>query len=1069
MRKKVFYRVPILLICALSFLSSFAQERVISGTVVDEKGVSLPGATVAIKNSKISTRTNADGKFSIGVPSDSRVLTITFVGMAPQEVPIGKKTDLSITLKSASSILGDVVVIGYGTQRRQDVNGAISSVTAKEIAGLPQPSIDQMLQGKAAGVTITQNSGTPGSATSVHIRGITSFGTSEPLYVIDGVAIQGDASNSSTSGKSVQLTRTGGGQEETGVSPLAQINPGDIESIDILKDASATAIYGSRGANGVIIITTKRGKNGNSRLNYDGYYGTQQQGRFLPMMNLPQYASMENAIADAFHVQKRGEFADPSILGAGTDWQRAIFRTAPQQSHQVSVAGGKNGVDYFVSGGYLKQQGTILGSDYKRYSFRSNVNAQVKDWFKLGGNIYGSRSNQDVGLGDNTGVVYNALLSAPDNPIYNADGSFAGPSVGVGGVVQGTINPVAQALSLTNTLGRSNVGGSMYSDLNFFKDLSLRSEINGDFNWSEAATFTPTYQWGTFVNQTARLEEYNTSSTYWAWKEYLNYTHTFNGVHNVTALAGHEVWASYWDGTDNKIQSFSSGNQIQLLQFGNQTTSLPTQNKGSQAMESWLARAIYTYNNKYSLTATMREDKSSKFAEGHKNGYFPSGAVSWRLSEEPFMADVKRITDNIKIRVGYGTTGNSNIPNYQYGSAISAVATGLGTGFITANVANLNLTWETAIQKDAGIDFSMLNGRITASADYYDKTSKNFLFQRPLPAFLLGATAEYSSAAIIQSPYVNAGEIENKGFELSLSSKNIETKDFTWSTTVIFSHYKNNVNSLSGFPALIGKVQTAYVDLNATKTVVGGPVGEFYGYKVKGLIKTTAQLQYLTTHPQNVTGTAPTITNDPAVANNLWLGDIQYQDVSGPKGVPDGQVDANDQTALGSPQPDFTYSITNNFSYKGFNLSIFLNGSKGGKILNALNYQIAGNALLYQNQLASTANFWTPSNPNSNIPAPKGGLGNNNLVMSDRFLESASFLRIQNVRLGYNLPEQLSKKLKLNRLNIYVSGQNLHVFTKYTGLDPEIGSLNQNPIYTNIDLGRYPIPRTITFGLNAEF
>ncbi|HEY6899794.1 MAG TPA: SusC/RagA family TonB-linked outer membrane protein, partial [Puia sp.] len=569
MRKKIFSRILLSCIGVFFTLSAaFAQSKTITGTVRDDKGSVLPGATVMVKGEKITTTTGQDGSFSISFPAHARSLIISFIGMQEQTVEPGKKTNLDISLKSSSSVLGDVVVIGYGTQRKQDVNGAISSVTAKDIANVPMPSIDQLLQGRAAGVTVTQNSGTPGSATSVHIRGVTSFGSSEPLYVIDGVAVQGDASNSSTSGKSVQLTRTGGGQEETAVSPLANINPGDIESVDILKDASATAIYGSRGANGVIIITTKKGRLGASRLNYDGYYGTQQQGKFLKMMDLPQYANIENAIADAFHTQKRAEFANPPILGKGTDWQHEIFRTAPQQSHQLSVSGGKNGVDYYLSGGYFKQDGTIIGSDFKRYTFRSNVNAQVKDWFKLGGILSGSRSWQNIGLADNTGVVYNALLSAPDIPVYNADGSFAGPSLGPGGLVQGTVNPVAQASVITNNLNRSNLNGTLYADLNFLKDFSLRTEVNGDFNWAQAMTFTPTYQWGPIGNQTARLEEYNTSSTYWSWKEYLNYNHTFGGVHAVTALAGHEVWASYWDGTDNKIQNFASGNQIPLLQFG---------------------------------------------------------------------------------------------------------------------------------------------------------------------------------------------------------------------------------------------------------------------------------------------------------------------------------------------------------------------------------------------------------------------------------------------------------------------------------------------------------------------
>jgi TonB-linked SusC/RagA family outer membrane protein len=1060
--------------CVFLFLISFSQNRTITGTVSDAKGTALLGASVSLKgNVKAGATTDVSGKFTISVPADSKTLQISFIGYESAEITIPKKGYVEVALKAVSSTLGDVVVIGYGTQRRQDVNGSISSVTAKEIANIPQPSIDQMLQGKASGVTITQNSGGPGSATSVHIRGITSFGSSEPLYVIDGVAISGDASNSSSSGQPVLLQRPGGGQEEQGVSPLALINPSDIESIDILKDASATAIYGSRAANGVIIITTKKGKNGNAHISYDGFTGNQKQGKFLDMMNLQQYANLENVLADKFLTQRRGEFVDPGLLGSGTNWQSEIFHKAPEQSHQISVSGAKNGVDYYVSGGYFKQDGTVVGSNFNRYSFRANVNAQVKDWFKIGNNLYGSHSDQNVGLGNNTGVIYNALLSAPDVAVYNADGSFAGPSLDPGGLPQGTINPVAQALSITNTLGRDNFGGSLYGDLRIYKDLSLRSELNGDFNWSNASTFLPTYNWGSFINNTATLNEYNTKSTYWSWKEYLNYTHTFKEKHNLTALLGHEVWEASWRGISNAISNFSAGNTIQTLGLGTQSSDLINENKGSQVMESVIARGIYTYDSKYSITATLRDDRSSKFAQGHQTGYFPSAAVSWRITEEhfPIIEKIKTVADNIKLRLGYGSTGNQSIANYLYGAKLNAVSTGFGTGFIIANVANPNLTWETALEKDFGIDYSLFKGRISGAFDYYTKTSKNFLFSEPLPAFLVGGVAEYSSAAAIAPPEVNAGEIRNSGYEISISTKNIVKQNFKWNTTIILSHYKNKVRSLNGFPALIGSVNSSYVSLPVTKTVVGGPVGEFYGYKVKGVIKTTAQLEYLATHPQNVTGgTSPAvITNDPNNANSLWLGDLQYQDLGGAKGVPDGQVDANDQVALGNPNPSYTYSITNTFSYKGFDLSIFLNGSHGGKILNALNYQIAGLSGLYQNQLASSINFWSPTNPNSNIPAPRAGIANNNLVMSDRFLESASFLRLQNIRLGYNLQTKWMKYLALSNLNIYVSGQNLCVFTKYKGLDPEIGSLNQNPTLMNVDMGRYPIPRTITFGVNAQF
>jgi len=1055
---------------ALLFASFFICSSVmaqgtgtaIKGTVSDGKGVTLPGVTVTVKDSKVSAITNVDGQYNIVVPQGKTMLVFSFIGMEKKEVVIGSRTTINVSLSATSTTLSDVVVIGYGQQKRGDINGAISSVSAKEIQDIPQPSVDQLIQGKVSGVTITQNSGQPGANVSVHLRGITSFGSSEPLYVVDGVAIQGGASG-------VQLTRTGGGQEETSVSPLTSLNPNDIESIDVLKDASATAIYGSRGANGVIIITTKRGKSGAGRISYDGFYGIQQQGKFLDMMNLQQYANLENTLADDFGISRRLEFANTSVLGPGTDWQKAIFRNAAEQSHTVSFSGGKDGTDYYVSGGYLNQDGTILGYNFKRYNFRINLNAQVKDWFKLGGNVNGSQSTENIGLGNNTGIVYNALLSAPDAAVYNADGSFAGPAVTTGGLILGGPNAVQQALSLTNYLLRSNVQGSLYGNLNFTKDLSLHSEIDGNFDWSQAKTFQPTYSYGAtglpaaYTNQTARLSEYNAFDNYWSWVEHLNYNHTF-GKHSITALAGHEVWESTYGGIQASNSGFTAGNTIQTLGLGTQSSDLVSEPKGSQVMESWIGRVIYTFDNKYSITASDRSDRSSNFYYGHQTGYFPGVAVSWRLSEEPFMTKIKSIADNIKIRVGYGTTGNSNIPGYTYGSAISPVSTGFGTGFIFYNYNNPNITWETAIQKNAGIDFSLFNGRISGSFDVYQKTSKDFLFQQPLPAFLAGGVAEYSGAAIIQPPYKNAGKIENNGFEFSINSHNIDSKDFKWNTTLVFSKYNNKVASLNGYPSLIGSVNSSFINLPVTNTVVGGPVGEFYGFKVQGIIKSTSQLQYLAAHPQNVTGTPSVVSSDRTLGNGVYLGDIQYQDTNH-----DGVVDTKDEVALGNPNPDFTYSITNYFSYKDFDLSIFLNGSYGGKILNALKFETEGLSGLYQNQLAAAANFWTPSNPNSNIPSPRGGLANNNLVMSDRFLESASFLRIQNVRLGYNLPQRWAKYAKLNHLKVYVSGQNLYVFTKYSGLDPEVGSFNQNPTLMNVDNGRYPIPRTIVFGVNAEF
>jgi len=1037
-----------------SLFSASAQNtanRQITGTVSDEKGTTLPGASVSVKNTKTSVSTNSEGKYVISVPSgSSATLVFSFIGLVRQEIVLGQRSAVNIVLKSAANDLSDVVVIGYGNQKRGDVNGAISSVKAADIANVPQVSIDQMLQGRASGLTITQNSGAPGSSTSVRVRGVTSLSLSnEPLYVIDGVPISGDATNQSTSGRTVGLSANNG---ESAVSPLSAINPSDIESIDVLKDASATAIYGSRASNGVIIITTKRGKNGTARVTYDGYGAISQQGKFLDVMDLKQYAVLQNALADITGVQRRSDFADPSLLGNGTNWQDEVFRNAMMQNHQLGISGGKDGVDYYFSGGYLKQDGTILGSNYKRYTFRTNINSQVKPWLKVGMSVSGSRSNENQGLSNNTGVVYNALLSAPDQAVRNPDGSFAGP-IPNSNQQGGQINPVAQSLDITNVLGRSNLNGAIYGDLKVLKDLTLRSELNGDFNYSAARVFVPTYQYGIYGNATARLQEYNANTNFWGWKEYLTYNHTFNKKHNLTALLGYEVNESTWGGTDASVQKFLSNN-LQTLGLGDLKTAIIGEYKDSQSLESFFARGIYTYNSKYSITATIRSDKSSKFVQGKQTGYFPAFAASWRVSDEAFMSGVKDIADNIKLRVGYGEVGNQNLPNYQYGSALTPVVTGLGTGFAIDKVSNPNLTWESAVQTNVGIDFSLFKGRIDAAFDYFNKTSKDFLFQKPLPAYLVGQPAAYSGTGVISPPYINGGKVSNKGFDFTLNSKNL-TGNFKWNTTVIFSKYKNKVLSLAdGVPFIDGKINVSFLQMTVTRTKVGGSIGEFYGYKVKDIFRTDAQLR-----------NAPVQFGRPVASNSAgtWLGDIQFEDVNG-----DGKIDELDQTSIGNPNPKFTYGITNNFSYKSFDLSIFLNGSYGAKIFNALNYQLAGLSGLYQNQLASAINFWTPTNSGSNIPAPRGG-DNPNLKNSDRFVESGSYLRVQNVNLAYSLPTELIRKAKLNRLKVFASVQNLYVFTKYKGLDPEVGNQNYNVFLTNVDSGRYPTPRTYTFGINAEF
>jgi TonB-linked SusC/RagA family outer membrane protein len=1065
-------RIALLFVSLLTCGNLLAQGQgtAIKGTVTDDQGATLPGATVTVKGEKGKAITDINGNYIITVSAGAKTLVFSYIGMEAKEVTIGTQTIINVTLQISSTALQavDVVAIGYGTQKRGDVNGAISSVGSRQLQDVPQASVDQMLEGRVAGVTVTQNSGGPGSAASVHIRGISSFTVSEPLYVIDGVAISGASGNAYGGG--AQLNTPGAPNSETTVSPLAQLNPNDIESIDVLKDAAATAIYGSRASGGVILITTKKGKNGTAKINYDFWYGTQTQGKFLDVMDLQQYATLQNSLADDFGVGRRTEFVNPGILGPGTNWQAAIFQHAPEQSHSLSLSGGKDGNDYYVSAGYFNQDGTIIGYHFNRYTVLAKFNSQIKPWFRAGTSISANQSNENIGLGNASGLVYNALLAAPDAAVYNADGSFAAPFNPPGGLPEGGPNPVQQGLNITNTVNRSNVGGNLYGDIKFTKDLTLHSEIDGNFDWSKAKAFNPTYAYGAtgttpfYQNQQAVLQEYDAGDNYWNWVEHLDYNHTFGKKHVVSALIGHEVWESTYDGINAITKGFTAGNTLQTLNLGTQSTDNLGEPTGSTSMESFIARVNYIYDNKYSFTASGRSDRSSQFAPGHQTGYFPGVSVSWRISQEPFMAGLTQTISNLKLRISYGEVGQSGgIPQYSYGSTINPVTTGLGTGFSFGNFNNPNLTWETDIQKNIGLDFSLFNSRIDVTVDAFDKTSKNFLFQPPAsPAFLGGGTAEYSQAAVVQEAVRNAGEIENKGIEFTINTRNIQNKNFTWGTTLIFSHYANKVISLDGFPPIIEQIGSGGGSLiSVSRTAVGDPLGEFYGYKVQGIVSSQAQLDYLAAHPQNVVGAPSVITSDKTVANGVYLGDIEYQGNN--NGAP------NTQYKLGNPNPDFTYSIGNNFTYKDFELSVFLTGQYGGKILNALKFQTEGLDGLYSNQLAVAANYWTPTNTNTNIPSPRATFGNNNLVMSDRFIESASYLRLENVRFSYNLPARWARYVMLSHLKVFAAGQNLYVFTKYSGLDPGIGFANQSVLSQNIDNGRYPIPRVITFGLNAEF
>lgn len=1045
---------PLILFLLLNSNLISAQGKV-SGIVSDDKGLSIPGANISVEGSQTSVSTDFDGKYSIEVPSNGTLL-FSFIGFDSQKVNVAGRTKINVSLKSSLEDLREVVVIGYGTQKRKDVNGAISSVQAKDLENLKQVSVDQMLQGKAAGVTVTNNSGAPGGAASVRVRGTTSItGTNEPLYIIDGVPISGDATGRSTSGQTLAGKdgfSSSGGSGNIAMSPLSMINPNDIESMDILKDASATAIYGSRGANGVIIITTKSGKKGDGKISYENYTSFSSIANKLDVLNLQQYATLKTELANSWGYQTRQEFSHPELLGPGTNWQDEVYRTAITQNHQLSFSGAKDGTSYYLSGSYLDNQGTIINSGLKRYTVRLNLDSKIKPWLRVGGNLTGGITNENITVNQSySGLISNTLLQAPDIPVRNLDGTFAGPPTSEQSVTY--YNPVAEALTRENKLVRKNFLGNIYAEAELFKGLKYRLEIAANTEFSENDDFRPSYAWGSQVNLLADLDVRRQNWYSTNIKNLLTYDKTF-GKHKFTILAGQEANDSHWEGVIASAQGFKT-NSIHTINLADVDNNTITQYKGSASLSSLFARVIYDFNDRYSLMASIRQDVSSKFdpTTDNQKGVFNAISGSWKLSNESFMEESRKYVDNIKFRVGYGETGNQQIPNNSYSAMLGVQNSGLGSGFLPSNYPNPDLVWESLNQTNFGLDFTMFENKFSASFDVYDKKSKGFLFQVPLPLYLTGGGGQYGG---ISAPYSNLGTMSNKGYDITLGYDMRSAGNFNWNTLLVLSHYKNNLDEIANGIVLTQDVNTnGYQPVVVTNTIVGNPIGLFYGYKTDGIFKDQAALNSAPIQFGQAVGTN---------AGETSLGDVKYVDVND-----DGKIDANDKTFIGNPHPKFTFGFTNNFKYKNIDCSIFLQGSYGNDVMNLTRRGGTTNASLYDNQLVEAMDYYSPTNTESNNPRPIADTSNNNLFISDRFVEDGSYLRIQNVTIGYSLPATVISKYKLSRLRLYGTAQNLFTFTDYSGYDPEIGSFNQNVLLSGIDNGRYPIARTFSVGLNVEF
>jgi len=1019
--------------------------RKITGRITADDGTPVDGATVQVKGRARATATDKDGHFEITVAETDKVLVITAMGYEKKELAIDAGDGFTVKLIRIATNLDDVVVIGYGEQKRKDVTGAIGSIRAEDIKNIPQTGIDQMLQGRIAGVSVAMNSGEPGGGVSVRIRGVTTLqSNNEPLYVIDGVPVDGNSNNDI-------LTLAGDGENK--MSALSGLNPSDILSVDILKDASAAAIYGNRAANGVVLITTKKGKSGEGKIAFNTYQGVQKVYKRLDLLDLKGYATYKNSIADYMGSARQPEFADLGVLGTGTDWQKEIFTAALQQNYDLSLSGGKPGGTYYISGNYYKQEGTIIGSGFNRKSVRLNMDNQVKSWFKIGANATYSSTDQQVTLANTvSGIVAMVIQQSPDVPVYQADGSFGGPDDQTNFGAIGVGNPVAQAKTWKTNLARNKLMSDIYGQISFLQHFTLRTDFGTDMNWNTSTTFLPTYSWGRVSNATNRYNVQTSNSSFWNLRNVLTY-HTTTGKHDITAMAGQEANKSKWDNVTSSRSNFPS-NDLTSLNLGDPLTAGATENKSQASQESYFARAIYSYANRYALTATVRRDRSSKFAPGHQVGYFPAASVAWTLSNEKFMTPWLPTVNMLKLRLGYGEVGNQNIPNYTWGSVLNSTFsnTSVGSGNVLTfgNFANPNVSWEHATQWNLGADIRILN-RINLSVDLYDKISKGFLLQLPYP-YYTGAPVQ---GVGISAPYANLGEMQNKGYDITLSYVHAPTQSLAWDGTLTFSHYRNTVRQLSGqASSIIQSINTG--NTNITKTSPGLPIGQFYGYQVLGLFQTPSQL--LKAPVQNGKPIDP--------KTGTYLGDIQFRDITR-----NGVVDDSDRTYIGNPNPKFTFGFNNNVSYKHFDLGVFLQGSYGNDIFNYVRVWGERMWTTSGNQMASIQNRWTPENTDTKIPRYANADPNNNQRVSDRFVEDGSYLRIQNVSLGYTFfSASLPAKLRFIRMvHLYCSVQNLYTFTHYTGLDPEIGSYNGNPLLTGVDVGRYPVPRTITGGVNIEF
>lgn len=1000
-------------------------QHEITGIVIDSAtGNPLTGVTIQVEGTANGTTTNLNGKFSLTV-NNNVLLRISFLGYTPKEIRVHGSNNLRVLLSLATTGLSQLVVIGYGTEEKKNITGNISVIKSSDITKVNTTSFTNAIEGQVPGVFVSQTSGAPGATASVRIQGVGTTGSNQPLYIVDGVPI-----NSSPMGIS---------GSSNSVDPLSIINPNDIESIEILKDASASAIYGARAANGVILITTKTGQEGNINVNFQASTGFSQVWRKPAFLNAEEFATVANELYKNSGLTPNPQWTDPASLGKGTDMVGLIFRNAPQHNYNLSISGGSKKITARASLGYTDEEGTMIETSYKRYTGRVSVNAHPINMFHFGGS-FGLATTQSNG--QNTDAMQGGILNLAEQfiPTLSADSPFFGSALYY---TKDGDNPILRAETINNNLSDTRLLGTTFGEVEIIPNLKFRTTIGIDADFNRTSSWQGKIERGFYIHPLASLsEEFNNSFT-WDIINTLSYSKQF-GNNLISAVLGQEGWKAQNNWLSSRGNDYLN-ESLRVINASN-VNERSTNGTGSVAtLASYFGRINYSFKDKYLLSVSLRKDGSSNFGPNNKWGYFPAISGGWRISDEPFMKSSQKIISNLKIRASWGQVGNDAIPPFGYLSTINYGAyyvlgpeQSILTGTTLSKPANPNLKWETDEETDLGIDATFLENKISFTADYYIKNTIGMLVNLPV-----SMESGFSS-----SPSINGGSVRNSGLELSLGYRDHFGK-LNFNINGNMATLKNKVMSLGVGQPIVGGSNIANLDA-ITYTTVGMPIGYFRGYIVTGVYQTIGQVNK-STQPSAVAG------------------DLIYKDVNG-----DGQLTDVDKVYIGKPWPSFTYGLSLNGSYSGLDLSIFFQGVGNVQIFDAniaSNYQIKyfnGNGVV--NGLKAVLHAWTPGSGIQSQPGLKFTDANGNYTNpSSFFVKNGAFMRVRNIVIGYTLPTSVLRwsSSVLSKVRLYLSSQNILTFTHYPGFDPEIGSLD--PLSSGIDTGVYPQPRTFIAGIDVNF